>query len=317
VHVPLGALCALLDMAACFPAGRALGVVRTPSFAQYAIASIGFDLLLYWGTVGVVHAFAYHRKYRERELIASRLEAQLAQARLQVLRMQIHPHFLFNTLHAISALMHRDVAAAERMLVGLSDLLRSTIDLDGAQETSLREEVDFVSRYLEIMKMRFPDRLEVRMEIDAGSLDARVPAMVLQPLVENAIRHGVAPRASGGRIVIRAGVAGGMLQLEVADDGPGLAGSAAEALARGMGLANTRERLRQLYGERHRFEIESPAPVGDGGNGGERGHAGGNGGGNGARGESGARRGGNGARASSGDGAGPGFTVRIATPLRG
>jgi len=288
VHIPACFAFSMLDMLVCYPAGRALGVVHAASFPQYMLAAIGFDILLYAGTVGVGHAFDYARKYRDRELRASRLEAQLSQTQLQILRMQIHPHFLFNTLHAISALMHKDVAAAEKMLVGLSDLLRMTIQANGAQETSLRREMEFLSRYLEIMKARFGERLRVSVEIEPAALDANVPAMLLQPLVENAIQHGIGARPEGGRIALSARIEGGMLAVELQDDGPGLAAPLDAAMRSGMGLANTRDRLAQLYGAAHRFEAQS-----------------GNSGGNGGAADAGG--------ATSG---GRGFTVRIAMPLR-
>lgn len=286
-HIPLCAAIVFLDMAACYPIGRALGIVRIPAFRQYALAQVGFDVLLYWGTLGVAHAFAYHRKLREHELRASRLQAQLARTQLQVLRMQIHPHFLFNTLHAISTLMHRDLAAAERMLVRLGDLLRLTIQADGAQETPLRNELDILARYIDIMKTRFGEQLAVDLRIDPAALDAQVPAMILQPLVENAFRHGIGARVEGGRVEISATAESGRLVLVVRDDGPGFAGSLGEALGRGMGLANTRDRLLQLYGSAQQFEVRS----GD-----ERFHA----------------SAGNGARAA----ARRGFVVSIVTPLR-
>jgi hypothetical protein len=163
-----------------------------PSFIYRSYA----NFMTYWVIIAVAHAIEYGRKYRDRQLRASQLEAKLAQVQLQVLRMQLQPHFLFNTLHAISTLMHRDVDAADRMLVQLSDLLRLTIDRIGVQEVSLKEELDFLRSYLEIEETRFRDRLTVTMEIDPETLDARVPNLILQPIVENSIVHGVAPRST-------------------------------------------------------------------------------------------------------------------------
>lgn len=216
------------------------------------------NLLTYWAVVGVGHAIDYYSKYRERELRASQLEARLAQAQLEVLKMQLHPHFLFNTLHAISALMHRDVEAADRMLARLSELLRLTIENTGVEEVPLKQELDFLQRYLEIEQTRFGERLAVRMEIESKTLDAQVPNLILQPLVENAVRHGIAPRSSPGSIEIRARQRDGSLVLEVSDDGPGLADSNGNAPKRGVGLANTRARLEQLWGERAQFHLTSP-----------------------------------------------------------
>jgi two-component system, LytTR family, sensor kinase len=214
------------------------------------------NLLTYAAIVGATHALEYYRRYRERELRASRLETELAQAQLQALKMQLHPHFLFNTLHAISALMHRDVEAADRMMSRLSDLLRLTLENAGVQEVRLKQELEFLERYLEIQQTRFADRLKIEVDIDPTTLDARVPNLILQPLVENSIRHGIAAREASGRIEVRAGREGEMLRLEVYDNGPGLVSDSRE----GVGLANTRARLEQLYGERHYFGMgNSPA----------------------------------------------------------
>jgi len=218
------------------------------------------NLLTYAAIVGASHALEYYRRYRDRELRALQLEARLAQAELQMLKLQLDPHFLFNTLHAISALMHRDVEAADRMITRLSDLLRLILESAGVQEVPLKQELEFLERYLEIQQTRFSDRLTVRLDIDPEALNARAPNLILQPLVENAIRHGIAPRSDPGQILIRAArVAEGLL-LEVVDDGPGLPeGEAAQR--EGIGLANTRARLDQLYGTAHRFEL-AKAPGG-------------------------------------------------------
>jgi LytS/YehU family sensor histidine kinase len=194
------------------------------------------------------HTFDFYTRYREEELRGSRMEAQLAQAQLQALRMQLHPHFLFNTLNAVSALMHRDLDAAERMLARLSDFLRLTLETGGAHEVPLRQELDFLRRYLEIEQTRFADRLDVRVDVEPVTLDARVPNLILQPLVENAIRHGVARSSAAGRIEIAAHRRNGSLLLEVRDDGPGLPEGADRPEREGVGLTNTRARLRQLYG---------------------------------------------------------------------
>jgi LytS/YehU family sensor histidine kinase len=181
-------------------------------------------------------------------LKASQLQAQLAQAQLQALKMQLHPHFLFNTLHAISSLMRRDVDAAERMIARLSDLLRLTLENVGAQETSLRQELEFLESYLEIEKTRFRDRLQVKMDIEPETLDARVPNLILQPLVENAVRHGVAPHAAPGLIEISARLKENKLEIQVRDNGAGLPDARRAQIKEGVGLANTRARLEQLYG---------------------------------------------------------------------
>jgi two-component system, LytTR family, sensor kinase len=209
----------------------------------------------YWTLLGIAQAILYYRATKRRELSASFLEARLAEARLQVLKMQLQPHFLFNTLHAISALMHRDVDAADRMIARLSELLRMSLDTAGEQEVSLSRELDFLQPYLEIERKRFGDRLSVDMRIDPEALDARVPNLVLQPLVENAIRHGVAQRSASGRIEIQASRFNGSVTLRVADDGPGLPPGGAGSIKFGVGLRNTQQRLEQLYGGDHRFEL--------------------------------------------------------------
>jgi sensor histidine kinase YesM len=201
--------------------------------------------------LGISHAVAYYRKYRERELQASRLAAQLAQTQLQVLKMQLHPHFLFNTLHAVSALMHKDVELADRMIARLGELLRSTLENAGLQEVALRQELEFIEPYLEIERARLGPRLSVAIDVDPEAMDASVPNLLLQPLVENAIRHGIAPRAGPGRIEILARRDNGHLRLRVRDNGRGLAANYSE----GVGVGNTRARLRQLYGADHQFAM--------------------------------------------------------------
>jgi sensor histidine kinase YesM len=216
-------------------------------------------LLMYTLMVLVSHGVLYYRRWRERELRASRLEAQLAQAQLEMLRMQLHPHFLFNTLHSVSALMHSDVKAADRILALLGDLLRDSLDKVGAQEVTLKQELDFVDRYLEIERTRFRDRLSVKTLVDPEAWDVPVPNLLLQPLVENAIRHGISRRAGAGHLVITAARAGNKLVLGVIDDGPGLPGEGMLRGRGGVGLANTQARLQQLYGAEASLELRSRA----------------------------------------------------------
>jgi two-component system LytT family sensor kinase len=227
------------------------------AFLALFIVEYHFSLLIYWIILGIDHALRYYRKYRERELQASQLETKLAQAQLQVLKMQLHPHFLFNTLHAISTLMHRDVDAADRMIARLSDLLRLALDNEGVQEVTLKQELELLERYLEIEQTRFRDRLTVEMSIEPEVLDARVPNLILQPIVENAIQHGIAPRRSGGRIEIDARRTNGTLAISVRDDGRGLSFNTEGAIKEGVGVSNTRARLLQLYGDGATFELQS------------------------------------------------------------
>ena len=224
--------------------------------------NLHLSLLIYGAVVGIWSAYNYYQKYRERELQTSKLEARLAQSRLQVLKMQLHPHFLFNTLNAISELIHRDPDAADRMLTDLSDLLRMSFENLEVQEVTLKQELEFLNKYIEIEQMRFHDRLKVEMTIAPETLDACVPNMILQPLVENAIKHGISPRATGGRIDIAATRNNGHLDITVADNGLGLPFGDTGAVSEGVGLSNTRRRLKHLYGDRHRFEI---AAAGEGG----------------------------------------------------
>jgi len=163
--------------------------------------------------------------------------------------MQLHPHFLFNTLNAISELVHKEPDTAERMVIQLSDMLRLSLDSSGVQEIPLRQELDFLQTYLAIEQTRFRDRLQIKMDIEPETLNAQVPTMILQPLLENAIRHGIFPLSRGGLIEVRARRTGGMLQLQIHDNGRGLAaGQENGARSTGVGLSNTRARLEQLYG---------------------------------------------------------------------
>jgi LytS/YehU family sensor histidine kinase len=219
------------------------------------------DLLIYWAIVGVVHAFDSRQRLREREIQASRVEAQLAQAQLANLRLQLQPHFLFNTLHATASLVREgDSHAAVTMIAGLSDLLRYALDNAGRNLVPLSEELDVVQRYLEIQQTRFSDRLRVTLSIADETRDAAVPTLLLQPLVENAIRHGVAASAGAGTLAVRTRHDGGSLVIEVFNDGQPL--SADWRQREGVGLSSTRVRLHQLYGESARLELEDQAPAG-------------------------------------------------------
>jgi LytS/YehU family sensor histidine kinase len=260
VHLAASAVFSVLQLATYVALASLVGLDSSrqsffEAFRTIFIADFHFDLLTYWAIIGLSHALDYYRKYRERELRASQLETRLAQAQLDALRMQLHPHFLFNTLNSISVLMTEDVKAARRMLIRLGNLLRVSLENAGVQEVSLKEELEFLESYLEIEQTRFQDRLTVKMDVDPMALDARVPNLILQPLVENAIRHGIAPRAAAGFIEIRARRQNGMVQLQVCDNGSGLASP--EGLTKGIGLSNTRARLEQLYGPSHRFELHS------------------------------------------------------------
>ena len=232
------------------------------AYKYFIFINLHLSILIYWGVVGIKSAYSYYQKYRERELVTSKLEAQLATSRLQVLKIQLQPHFLFNTLNAISELIYKDPESAERMIGDLSDLLRMSFEKLEVQEISLKQELEFLKKYLEIEQMRFHDRLKVEMEISPDTLDACVPNMILQPLVENAIKHGIAPRSTGGKIQIGATRHNGSLELRVADDGIGLPFNDVGNVSEGVGLSNTRRRLKHLYGDRQKFELITDATTG-------------------------------------------------------
>jgi two-component system LytT family sensor kinase len=223
-------------------------------FPGMAVGLALSNVLFYAAVVAAVHGVDAWRRDRSRELREAQLMARLREAELDVLRNQLQPHFLFNTLHGISALLETDPRGARRMLTRLADLLRLSLRSDAAQEVTLREELAFLEQYLEIQRMRFGDRLQVRVE--ATDAEVLVPRLLLQPLVENAIRHGIARRPGAGRVTVQARVEGQTLRLTVEDDGAGV-GSAGEG--HGIGLSNTRARLAQLYGDAASLELADRA----------------------------------------------------------
>lgn len=234
-----------------------------PRFLSRMQGSFGSDLLVYGVVIGICYALDYYRKYREREILATRLEAQLAQAQLDSLRMQLHPHFLFNTLNSIVGLVRDNKnQAAVNMLVGLGDLLRHTLEHSSRQEVELREELNFIKLYLSIQEMRFSDRLRIEFDIDPASARALVPNLILQPLTENALRHGIARSAASGVIGINSAVEDGYLRLTVYDNGAGLPDDWQLNGSAGIGLANTAARLQQLYDDDHQFDIRNRADGG-------------------------------------------------------
>lgn len=213
---------------------------RLPEYLYYD----SFMLML---VAGIVHAVEYQRSMRESQLRVMELNNHLIRARLEVLRNELQPHFLFNALHSISTLMHRNVEAADEMLAQLADLLRLSLERKDVQESSLREELAVLAPYLNILRIRFGDRLSIGLEVDPSLLDVTVPLFLLQPLVENAVRHGIDRKAGAGRIDIRARAVDGAIEISVADDGAGLAQN---GFREGIGLSNIRRRLEELYGPR-------------------------------------------------------------------
>src|SRR5215213_1457934 len=229
-----------------------------PRFLGRVQGSFGSDLLVYGAVIGVFYAIDYYRKYREREFVATRLEAQLSQAQLDALRMQLHPHFLFNTLNSIVGLVRDNKnSAAVSMLVGLSDLLRHTLEHSSRHEVELREELNFIKLYLSIQEMRFSDRLRIELDIDPRTTKALVPNLILQPLTENALRHGIGRSADSGLVGISSAVENGHLRLTVYDEGTGLPDDWQLKGSAGIGLANTAARLQQHYDNDHEFDIRN------------------------------------------------------------
>jgi two-component sensor histidine kinase len=229
-----------------------------PRFLSRMQGAFGSDLLVYGAVIGVCYAFDYYRKYREREFLATQLEAQLAQAQLDSHRTQLHPHFLFNTLNGIVSLVRDNKNdAAVNMLVGLSDLLRHALEHSTQQEVELREEINFLELYLNIQQMRFSDRLQITIDIDPDTNRALVPSLILQPLAENALRHGIGRSVASGLVGISSHLENGSLKLIVFDNGAGLPENWQLKSSAGIGLANTAARLQQLYGENHRLDVRN------------------------------------------------------------
>jgi two-component sensor histidine kinase len=244
-----------------YPGAQQLSPVLT--LLGLATLEAPIHLFIYFAIMGVTYIVSYRRRLRERERATARLSEQLALAQVQALRMQINPHFLFNAMNSISMLVRdRRHEEAVKTIAGLSDLLRYVLDESSEQEIPLRQELDFILRYLAIEQIRFPDRLQVAIEVEDDVLDALVPNLVLQPIVENAIRHGVSRSATTTTITISAEADGDKLELDVYDDGSGFADQPPEDVTEGLGVANTRERLRQLYGPTSSFQLDNRAPRG-------------------------------------------------------
>jgi two-component system LytT family sensor kinase len=248
-----------------FPLRRRLPFGFNPMFGVTRLFWLD-DLMVYFAVLAASFARTYFLRYRARQEEAARLQAQtallqaeLAEARLTALQSQLNPHFLFNTLHAVSSLVERDPRGVRRMIARLSDLLRFTLERTDQQEVALEQELAFLERYLEIMQIRFQGQLQVDTYVDAGVTDALVPTLILQPLVENAVKHGVSKVNASGRIEISARRAGDRLVLAVRDNGPGLDNG--DASEEGVGLGNTRARLEQLYGSAQSLTLRE-APEG-------------------------------------------------------
>jgi signal transduction histidine kinase len=271
-HVVLAIGCILVHAALVLAWYRLTGwpVQSGPFWEVYrggVLFRVTLGLLAYAILLGTILAVRYYDRFRERERAAAALTLQLSEARVQALRMQLNPHFLFNTLNTVSMLVRQQANThAVRMLAGLSGILRYVLDETAVAEVPLQQELDFIERYLAIEQTRFPDRLQVTIDAAPGTLDALVPNLILQPLVENAIRHGIARRAAAGQLEITATRQGNRLVLSVRDDGPGLHASpetvtpsgGVPVTGSGIGLPNTRTRLEQMYGPGGTLTLESP-----------------------------------------------------------
>ena len=264
-HIPLSlAFTVIFAYASRFATALLEGGLQGGSLSPHTISgTVLWNIPIYWVIIGVYGSYDYYNDLQKRQLKNTQLEHLLAESRLNALRTQLHPHFLFNALNTISAHVERDSRTARRMLEQLGDLLRLSLDHAEDQEVPLEQELAFLDRYLAIQKVRFEGRLDVVMNVDPDVLDGLVPTFVLQPLVENAIRYGVAQRSDKGLVEVAAWRDEDRLHLRVQDNGPGLPIGWKLADSRGLGISNTRERLRHLYGEPgHSFEIVSEPGAG-------------------------------------------------------
>ena len=227
----------------------------TDYYARHFGYGFYIDLIIASLIVIGAHALLYYDDFRTSELQQSSLKAQLAQAQLRALKMQVHPHFLFNTLHSISSLVLEDPQKANSMIARLGDFLRMTVENSEQQLVTLKEETEFLRCYLDIEQVRFGDRLTVAFELEPPTLSAQVPHLILQPVVENAIQHAIAPRAGRGQINIEAKRLNSVLHVAINDNGPGLSSKANSPARKCVGLTNIRNRLQQIYGPDFRFEL--------------------------------------------------------------
>ena len=255
IHVPASLALAIAKLALESSVVQAMiGAGRVP----FSLLKLHLTLLTYWAIVAAVLYSEQQRLSRERELRAAQLQADLARAQVDALRAQIQPHFLFNTLNAIAGLMREDVEAADVMLAQLSELLRGALETQGLPEVPLSEELRLLRTYLAIQQTRHGARLQVLVDVQPETERCLVPTLILQPIVENAIRHGFAVTPGPGRLTVRAAAHGDRLVIDVLDEGPG----PPDTLTDGYGLANTRSRLRALYGAAARLTLDAAAPRG-------------------------------------------------------
>jgi two-component system LytT family sensor kinase len=264
-HIPFSLIVAALHIGLVTVAAAAIRAATTDATWAQAWAAmraptrmhIEWEITIYWALIGVAHAIEYKRQADQRALMAAQLETRLARAQTRALQQQLQPHFMFNTLQTITALVRRDPDAAEHMLDRLSHLLRLTLRAGDSMEVPLRRELEHTRAYVDILQANMGDRLRVDINVAEALLSTAVPALLLQPLVENAVRHGISGRAAGGSIAIDGRLVDDALELRVVDDGIGFDGDAI-----GIGLQNTSQRLAQLYGSDHRFTIRNRAAGG-------------------------------------------------------
>jgi two-component system, LytTR family, sensor kinase len=233
-------------------------------FFRTIFFSLDYGMIVYWLLLLIDYTVEYNRRFRAEELKASKLETQLAHAQLNALKMQLQPHFLFNTLNSISALLHQDAEAADRMVARLGELLRLTLDNSRTQEVTLEKELDYLRSYLSIEEIRFQERLSVEIQIEPAVKKLLIPNLLLQPIVENAIKHGISKQRKSGKIIIRAEKKKDRLWIQVQDNGPGALfdESSGIVVKQGFGLSSTQARLLQYYGEGKFFFDISSAPGG-------------------------------------------------------
>jgi hypothetical protein len=256
VTLAVTSICVVLKYSLLVPIEHAFGLnLRGTIFSELS-RNFANESMAFWAVIGIIHALEFNRRYRERENAAAELRVRLSEAQLEALRSQIHPHFLFNTLHSISTLMHRDVEAADTMLTRLSDLLRLTLKHRGDNEISLDQELNLAGHYLDIMRVRFGDRLTVSEAIAPAMRSMLVPQFLLQPLLENALEHGVSRSAGPATVEIAATESGNRLQVSITDSGRGAMETPLGGRRHGLGLANTRLRLEQLYGADQSISLE-------------------------------------------------------------
>ena len=265
VHVSAVLVYSIMNIAAMFATRFALGVQPDSRGLWWTIRveylrQLDWMLMTYWFVVGVTHALEFRRESERRALDSAQLETRLVEAQLQSLQRQLHPHFLFNTLNAIAGLMRSDVDAADRMMDRLGDLLRMTLNTSNIQEVALKEELEVLQKYLDIEQVRLGDRMTVNIDIDPDALDAQLPNFLLQPLVENAVRHGIATRVEPGQLRISATRRSNRLTIDILNSGDDVPPHRLTLLNQGVGLANTRARLEHRYPNDHSLVFSNADP---------------------------------------------------------